>query len=111
MGNKPSSFQPLSVHVTSKPPPPPRSSANVPPASQPHQGVAFLRGISDMNKMIKGSIAGATGVALLMGGFGTYALWSDSETLDGSSITSGVLGVEAGAVTWKDQNLDDWEST
>ncbi len=34
-----------------------------------------------MNKMIKGSIAGATGVALLMGGFGTYALWSDSEDL------------------------------
>ncbi len=32
-----------------------------------------------MNKMMKGSIAGATGVALLMGGFGTYALWSDSE--------------------------------
>ena len=30
------------------------------------------------NKMIKGSVAGATGIVLLMGGFGTYALWSDS---------------------------------
>lgn len=61
-----------------------------------------------MNKMIKGSIAGATGVALLMGGFGTYALWSDAETLSGSSITSGDLDVAAGAVTWKDQNDAAW---
>lgn len=46
-----------------------------------------------MNKMIKGSIAGGTGIALLMGGFGTYALWSDSATLEESSITSGTLDV------------------
>ena len=39
------------------------------------------------NKMIKGSVAGATGIVLLMGGFGTYALWQDSATLGGSSVT------------------------
>src|SRR5688500_3222327 len=109
MGNKASSFRPLSIHVTSKPPPPPRSSANVPPASQPHQGVAFLRGISDMNKMIKGSIAGATGVALLMGGFGTYALWSDSADLAANAVTSGNMDVaSAGAATFTDQNDVAW---
>lgn len=54
------------------------------------------------NKMITGSIAGATGVVLLMGGFGTYAVWSDSEDLTGDSITSGTLDVAAGAVSWTD---------
>ena len=47
-----------------------------------------------MNKTIKGSIAGATGIALLMGGFGTYALWSDSENLAQSSVSSGVLTID-----------------
>jgi len=48
-----------------------------------------------MNKMIKGSIAGATGVALLMGGYGTYALWSDSATTDVSNVASGTMTVVA----------------
>jgi alternate signal-mediated exported protein len=64
-----------------------------------------------MNKMIKGSIAGATGIALLMGGFGTYALWSDSENLAASSITSGELDVAAGAVNWKDQTNAVWSAS
>ena len=50
-----------------------------------------------MNTMIKGSIAGATGVALLMGGFGTYALWSDSEDLPRNSVTSGNLNIDTTA--------------
>jgi alternate signal-mediated exported protein len=53
-----------------------------------------------MNKMIKGSVAGATGIVLLMGGFGTYALWSDSSEMNSSRVTSGVLDIKAGAVTW-----------
>ena len=62
-----------------------------------------------MNKMMKGSIAGATGVALLMGGFGTYALWSDSEPVGASAVTSGNMHVaSAGAATFQDQNLADW---
>lgn len=55
-----------------------------------------------MNKMVKGSIAGAAGIALLMGGFGTYATWTDSERVQGSQITAGILDIEAGAVTWAD---------
>ena len=56
------------------------------------------------NKMIKGSLAGATGVALLMGGFGTYALWSDSATMAPAQVTSGTLDVSAGTASWTDQN-------
>lgn len=61
-----------------------------------------------MNKMMKGSIAGAAGIALLMGGFGTYALWSDTGTVEDSEITSGVLDVEAGTAAWADQNSAVW---
>lgn len=59
-----------------------------------------------MNKMIKGSIAGATGIAVLMGGFGTYALWSDDATLPGNSVTSGVLDVDAGVASFTDGTED-----
>jgi alternate signal-mediated exported protein len=55
-----------------------------------------------MNKMIKGSTAGAIGVVLLMGGFGTYALWSDSEQLAANSVTSGVLTIDTADGTWDD---------
>jgi alternate signal-mediated exported protein len=60
-----------------------------------------------MNKMVKGSVAGATGIVLLMGGFGTYALWSDTATAEGGSVTSGVLDiVSAGPATWRDLSSD-----
>jgi alternate signal-mediated exported protein len=60
-----------------------------------------------MNKMIKGSVAGATGIVLLMGGFGTYALWSDSAAVDADQIQSGSLTVEStGQPTWKDVSSD-----
>ncbi|QZY29828.1 alternate-type signal peptide domain-containing protein [Nocardioides coralli] len=55
-----------------------------------------------MNKMMKGSIAGATGIALLMGGFGTYALWSDSEDLAQNGVTSGELTVDTTGGVWDD---------
>ncbi len=64
-----------------------------------------------MNKMIKGSIAGATGVALLMGGFGTYALWTDTESIAGS-VTSGELDiVSAGTATYEDVSADATSAT
>jgi alternate signal-mediated exported protein len=65
-----------------------------------------------MNKMIKGSAAGATGIVLLMGGFGTYALWSDSADMTASEVTSGELDIAAGAVHWDDlstQETGDWD--
>jgi spore coat-associated protein N len=44
-----------------------------------------------MHKPLKGAIAlGAAGL-LLLGGAGTYALWSDSVTLDGGTINAGQL--------------------
>ena len=33
-----------------------------------------------MNKLVKGSIAGAAGIILLMGGAGSLAYWNDSAT-------------------------------
>jgi alternate signal-mediated exported protein len=53
------------------------------------------------NKMIKGSVAGATGIVLLMGGFGTYALWSDSEDLASNGVSSGVLTIDT-STGWYD---------
>lgn len=67
-----------------------------------------------MNKMIKGSVAGATGVALLMGGFGTYALWSDSENLSASKVQSGELDIATTGGVWDDANTsaaDDWTAS
>jgi alternate signal-mediated exported protein len=60
-----------------------------------------------MNKMIKGSVAGATGIVLLMGGFGTYALWSDSADLKDSTVQSGRLDISTvGAPVWTDESPD-----
>ena len=69
---------------------------------------------STMNTMIKGSIAGATGIALLMGGFGTYALWSDSENLAAHSVQSGELDIATSAGVYDDANsaaANDWTAT
>jgi alternate signal-mediated exported protein len=66
---------------------------------------------STMNTMIKGSIAGATGIALLMGGFGTYALWSDSENLAANGVQSGELDIATSAGVYDDANSEaanDW---
>ena len=58
-----------------------------------------------MNKLIKGSIAGAAGIALLLGGAGTFASWNDSAAVAAGSVTSGVLDVSnAVAGTW-DKNI------
>jgi alternate signal-mediated exported protein len=44
-----------------------------------------------MNKLVKGSIAGAAGIALLLGGAGTLALWNATADIDGVTVTSGSL--------------------
>jgi alternate signal-mediated exported protein len=55
-----------------------------------------------MNKLLKGAIAGAAGVALLLGGAGTFALWNSSATVTGGNIVAGNLLVsDPGPVgTW-----------
>lgn len=44
-----------------------------------------------MNKLTTGAIATGAAVLLLLGGAGTFALWSDSTQFDGSSIQAGEL--------------------
>ena len=54
-----------------------------------------------MNKLVKGSIAAAAGIALLMGGAGSLALWSDSVTVNAGTVSSGTLDVSTGtAGSW-----------
>lgn len=56
-----------------------------------------------MNKTIKGAAALAAAGALLLGGYGTYALWTDSASLDGGTVGSGQLAItDATAGVWAD---------
>ncbi|MFJ3383709.1 MULTISPECIES: alternate-type signal peptide domain-containing protein [unclassified Curtobacterium] len=48
-----------------------------------------------MHKIVTGAIAGAAGVALLLGGAGTFALWNASASSAASSISSGTLTLSA----------------
>ena len=59
-----------------------------------------------MNKTTKGGLAAVSAAALLLGGAGTLASWSDSAFADGGSITSGYLDLTAGTCddTWKHTN-------
>lgn len=55
-----------------------------------------------MNKLTKASIAGAAGIALLLGGAGTLAVWSDTEIIPGGTIASGTLEITASTGSWDD---------
>lgn len=56
-----------------------------------------------MNKTIKGLAALVVAGLLLLAGYGTYALWSDSETLNGGSLSSGQLAFEGATPgEWRD---------
>lgn len=56
-----------------------------------------------MNKLVKGSIAGAAGIALLLGGAGTFALWNDSVVVQSSTVQTGKLEIaKTGTPTWSD---------
>ena len=60
-----------------------------------------------MNKTFSGSIAGAAGIALLLGGAGTFAQWNSSAAVAGTSITAGVLNDnEAGIMRAADEATD-----
>jgi alternate signal-mediated exported protein len=48
-----------------------------------------------MNKLTKGAIAGAAGIALLLGGAGSFALWSDSTTVNAGTINAGTMTLDA----------------
>ena len=53
-----------------------------------------------MNKLVKGAIAGAAGIALLMGGAGSLALWNDAASITDASVSSGTLTISATAGSW-----------
>lgn len=53
-----------------------------------------------MNKLVKGAVAGAAGIALLMGGAGTLAYWNSSADIADTTITSGRLVLAASNGTW-----------
>lgn len=59
-----------------------------------------------MNKLVKGAIAGAAGIALLLGGAGTLALWNDSATIAApGTINAGTLTIAATAPA-----TDGWQT-
>jgi len=51
-------------------------------------------------------LAGAAGVALLLGGGGTFALWRDTASIPGNRVATGALSVGAGAGDWTVTALD-----
>lgn len=59
-----------------------------------------------MNKLAKGAIAGAAGVALLLGGAGTFAYWNSSVGVAGGTVTAGDLKIvdDGTPGVWKDHN-------
>jgi len=50
-----------------------------------------------MNKLVKGGLAAAAGIALLMGGAGSLAYWNASETSSSGQIQTGHLTLSADA--------------
>ncbi len=48
-----------------------------------------------MNKTTKGALAAGAAGVLLLGGVGTLAFWTDTETADGTGIDSGHLKLAA----------------
>ena len=53
-----------------------------------------------MNKMTKGALATGLGVALLLGGGGTLAVWNKSVAEPAGTIATGDLELTAGTGTW-----------
>jgi len=53
-----------------------------------------------MNKLVKGSVAAAAGIALLMGGAGSLALWNDTADIANESVDSGNLTLTTSAGSW-----------
>jgi alternate signal-mediated exported protein len=59
-----------------------------------------------LNKLIKGSIAAAAGIVLLLGGAGSLALWNDAASIDAGTVNSGTLTIDSNLDGAWDQSLD-----
>ncbi|CAN5333744.1 hypothetical protein BH11ACT2_BH11ACT2_14890 [soil metagenome] len=53
-----------------------------------------------MNRFVKGSIAAGAGLVLLLGGAGTFALWSQSTSVSDHAVASGTLTLAETGGTW-----------
>lgn len=51
---------------------------------------------------VKGTVAAAAGVAVLLGGAGTFALWNQSGAIGTAATETGSLTAEFGAMAWQD---------
>jgi alternate signal-mediated exported protein len=60
-----------------------------------------------MNKLTSGAIVGTLGIALLLGGAGTFAMWNQSTTANAGTVASGTLTIaNSGTPTWKNVSTD-----
>lgn len=58
-----------------------------------------------MNRKTKGALAVGAGAIILLGGAGSYALWSDTDAIAGGNITAGDFGLDCGTGgTWTDKS-------
>jgi alternate signal-mediated exported protein len=57
-----------------------------------------------MNAFVKSAVAGAAGIALLLGGAGTFAVWNSSASASAGVLRTGQLSLATtpGAGQWKD---------
>lgn len=53
-----------------------------------------------MNKATKGAIAAGAAGILLAGGAGTFALWTDSDTVNAGTVSTGALSMTVGDGMW-----------
>ena len=56
--------------------------------------------------VLKGALTVATGTALLVGGFGSFALWSEQDPLPSAPIAAGELSLHAQTESWVDESPD-----
>lgn len=67
--------------------------------------------MSTNTKALKGALMVATGTALLVGGFGSFALWSEQDPLPNAPISAGELSLQTQAETWADVSPDAENTT
>lgn len=60
-----------------------------------------------MSRTTKSVVAVGAGILLLTAAGGTFAQWSESETLDGGTVTAGHLDMEVTSGTWYDTKGTD----
>jgi alternate signal-mediated exported protein len=56
--------------------------------------------------VLKGALTVVTGTALLVGGFGSFALWSEQDPLPSAPISAGELSLQAQTESWVDESPD-----